>query len=63
MLYESLYSYPERKPRTHVEREGEEISFRRGLTGDGAIQQLLTPTTMALSAAMRLSNPLYRCCW
>ncbi|MDE0669963.1 MAG: AAA family ATPase [bacterium] len=58
VLFESLYSYPERRRRMLFEREGDEISFRRGLTGVGGIQQLLTPTTLALSAAMRLGNPV-----
>ena len=54
VLYESLYSYPERRRRTLFEREGDDISFRRGLTGVAGIEQLLTPTTLALSAAKRL---------
>ncbi len=58
VLYESLYSYPERRRRTLFEREGDDISFRRGLTGVGGIQQLLTPTTLALSAAIRLGSPV-----
>ena len=58
VLYESLYSYPERRRRTLFEREGDDISFRRGLSGVGGIQQLLTPTTLALSAAKRLGNPV-----
>ena len=58
VLYESLCSYPERRRRTLFEREGDEISFRRGLTGVGGIEQLLTPTTLALSAAVRLGSPV-----
>ena len=58
VLYESLHSYPERRRRTLFEREGEDISFRRGLSRVGGIQQLLTPTTLALSAAMRLGDPV-----
>lgn len=56
VLYESLHSYPERRRRTLFEREGDEISFRRGLSGAGGIQKLLTPTTLALSAAIRLGD-------
>ena len=56
VLYESLHSYPERRRRTLFEREGEDISFRRGLSRVGGIQELLTPTTLALSAAMRLGD-------
>ena len=58
VVYESLCSYPERRRRTLFEREGDEINFRRGLTGVGGIQQLLTPTTLALSAAIRLGTPV-----
>ena len=58
VLYESLHSYPERRRRTLFEREGDDISFRRGLSRVGGIQQLLTPTTLALSAAMRLGDPV-----
>lgn len=56
VLYESLHSYPERRRRTLFEREGDDISFRRGTTRVGGIQELLTPTTLALSAAKRLST-------
>lgn len=58
VMYESLHSYPERRRRTLFEREGDDISFRRGLSRVGGIQELLTPTTLALSAAMRLGNPV-----
>ncbi len=58
VLYESLHSYPERRRRTLFEREGDDISFRRGLSKVGGIQELLTPTTLALSAAIRLGNPV-----
>ena len=40
------------------EREGSEISFRRGLgTTLSGTRELLTPTTLALSAAMRFREP------
>ena len=57
VLYESLHSYPERRRRTLFEREGDDINFRRGTSRVGGIQELLTPTTLALSAARRLSTP------
>ena len=56
VLYESLHSYPERRRRTLFEREGSEINFRRGLSGTSGTQKLLTPTTLALSAAIRLGD-------
>ena len=56
--YESLFSYPERRKRTLFEREGESVEFRRGFEGVRGIRELLTPTTLTLSAAVRLrSNP------
>ena len=58
VLYESLHSYPERRRRTLFERDKDVIEFRRGLTGTGGIQDLLTPTTLALSAAIRLGDPV-----
>lgn len=54
VLFEGLYSYPERRRRVLFEREGTEIRFRRGLGTLVGIRELLTPTTLALSAAMRL---------
>lgn len=56
VVFESLHSYPERRPRTLFEREGMEISFRRGLGGQAGVRELLTPTTLALSAAMRFDE-------
>ncbi len=60
VLYESLQSYPERRRRMLFEREGDEIQFRRGLSRTGGTQELLTPTTLALSAAVRLGDPTLR---
>jgi predicted ATPase len=57
---ESLYSYPKRQPRGLFEREGLEIRFRRGLGTLAGTRELLTPTTLALSAAMRFDEPEVR---
>jgi hypothetical protein len=57
VLFEGLYSYPERRRRVLFEREGLEIHFRRGLGTLAGTRELLTPTTLALSAAMRLDDP------
>jgi uncharacterized protein len=57
VLFESLYSYPLRKTRVLFEREGLEIHFRRGLGSLAGTRELLTPTTLALSAAMRFDEP------
>jgi hypothetical protein len=60
VLFEGLYSYPERRRRVLFERHGMEMSFRRGLRGVAATRELLTPTTLALSAAMRFADPEIR---
>jgi hypothetical protein len=57
VLFEGLYSYPERRRRVLFEREGLEVHFRRGLGALAGTRELLTPTTLALSAAMRFSDP------
>jgi hypothetical protein len=55
VISETLISYPERKPRTILERDGMDVDLRRGVGGTSAIKELMTDTTLALSAAMRLS--------
>jgi uncharacterized protein len=57
ILFEGLYSYPERRRRILFEREDLDISFRRGLGSLSGTRELLTPTTLALSAAMRFDEP------
>lgn len=57
VLFEGLYSYPERRRRALFEREGMDISFRRGLRSLSGTRELMTRTTLALSAAMRLEVP------
>ena len=58
--FEGLYSYPERRRRSLFEREEMEVGFRRGLAGRAGTRELLTPTTLALSAATRLGDPEIR---
>lgn len=57
VLSESLVSYPKKQPRTLIERDGMEINFRRGLGNTTGTRELLTPTTLALSAIMRFDEP------
>jgi hypothetical protein len=57
VLFEGLYSYPERRRRVLFEREDLEVRFRRGLGALAGTSKLLTPTTLALSAAMRFDEP------
>lgn len=57
VLYEALHSYPERRRRTLFERDGLDLQLRRGLGSLSGTRELLTPTTLALSAAMRFEDP------
>lgn len=57
VLFEGLYSYPERRRRVLFEREGMQLHFRRGLGTLAGTRELLTPTTLALSATMRFDDP------
>ncbi len=57
VLFEGLYNYPERRRRVLFEREGRDIRFRRGLGALSGTRELLTPSTLALSAAMRFDVP------
>ena len=57
ILCETLHSYPERRRRVLFQRVGADIEFRRGLGGLAGTRELLTPTTLALSAAMRANHP------
>ncbi|MDA8392640.1 MAG: ATP-binding protein [Actinomycetota bacterium] len=57
VLFEGLYSYPERRRRVLFEREGLDVRFRRGLGTLSGTKELLTPTTLVLSAAMRFNEP------
>lgn len=56
VLTESLHSYPARRRRVLFTRDGETVEFRRGTTRQGAIKELLTPTSLALSVARRLGH-------
>ncbi|MHB1717498.1 MAG: AAA family ATPase [Acidimicrobiales bacterium] len=57
VLFEGLYSYPERRRRVLFEREGSDIRFRRGLGALSGATELLAGTTLALSAAMCFDEP------
>ena len=54
VLFESLDSYPEGRRRNLFTRRKSEVDFRRGLDGTRGIRDLLTPTTLALSAGRRV---------
>ena len=56
VLFESLDSYPEGRRRNLFTRRKSEIEFRRGLDGARGIRDLLTPTTLALSAGRRVGE-------
>ena len=54
--FEALYSFPERRRRRVFEREGMTTTFRRGTERVRGIRELLTPTTLVLSAGRRLGT-------
>jgi hypothetical protein len=56
IVYESLHSYPERRRRAVFERDESGLTFRRGLSSQSGIRELLTPTTLTLSAALRFDE-------
>jgi hypothetical protein len=60
VVFEGLYSYPERRRRSLFEREGMDFHLRRGLGALSGTRELLTPTTLALTAAMRFDFPEVR---
>lgn len=56
--YEALFHYPEKKRRRIFERTGTELKLQRGLGNLSGTRELLTPRTLALSAARRFDEPL-----
>ena len=56
IVSEALYSYPQRRRRTLFEREGDDLTFRRGTRLTGGGRELVTPTTLVLSVADRLTE-------
>lgn len=59
VVFEALYSYPQRYRRTLFEREGgADPTFRRGTRFTGGGRELLTPTTLVMSAANRLTKEI-----
>ena len=54
--FEALYSFPERRRRRIFEREDMATTFRRGTERVRGIRELLTPTTLVLSAGSRLGT-------
>lgn len=60
VLFEGLDSYPEGRRRNLFTRREGEIDFRRGIAGTRGIKALLTPTTLALSAGVRVGVSDFR---
>lgn len=54
--YEALFGFPERRPRRLFEREDTRLYIRRGLGSLSGVRELLTPTTLALSASTRYDS-------
>ena len=60
IVFEALYSYPRQRRRTLFERECDDLAFRRGTRFTGGGRELITPTTLVLSAASRLTDEIDR---
>ena len=60
VVFEALYSYPRQRRRTLFERNGDELAFRRGTRFTGGGRELITPTTLVLSAGSRLTEEIDR---
>ena len=60
VVFEALYSYPNQRRRTLFERDGNDLIFRRGTRFTGGGRELITPTTLVLSAASRLTEEIDR---
>jgi len=58
VLWEALYHYPMRVRRKVFERDGQNLSFQRGVEGLAGTRQLLTPRALVLSVARRFDDPL-----
>ena len=58
VIYEGLFHYPQKKRRRIFERDGQELTLQRGLGSLSGTRELLTDTTLALSAARRFNEPL-----
>ena len=58
VVREALYSHPERRRRTVFERDRDRLAFRRGTRLTGGGRELVTPTTLVLSVAGRLTQEI-----
>ena len=58
VVFEALYSYPQQRRRTLFEREGGDLTFRRGTRLTGGGRELITPTTLVMSVASRLTEEI-----
>lgn len=58
VVFEALYSYPQKRSRTLFEREGDKLTFRRGSRFSGGGRELVTSTTLVLSVASRLTEEI-----
>ena len=58
VVFEALYSYPQKHRRTLFERDGDKLAFRRGTRFTGGGRELITPTTLVMSVASRLTEEI-----
>ncbi len=58
VVSEALYSYPRQRRRILFERDEDDLAFRRGTRFTGGGRELITPTTLVMSAASRLTEEI-----
>ena len=58
VVSEALYSYPQRRRRALFVRQGDDLAFRRGTRLTGGGRELITPTTLVMSVADRLTEEI-----
>lgn len=58
VIFEALYSFPQKRRRTIFERDENDLVFRRGTRLMGGGRELITSTTLVMSVASRLTEEI-----
>lgn len=58
ILSEALYHYPNKVRRKVFERDGQQMSFQRGVEGYVGTKELLSPRSLVITIAPRFGDPL-----
>ena len=58
VIWEALYHYPHKVRRKIFERDGQQLSFQRGVNGLGGTKELLTERSLVVSIAQRYDRQL-----